>query len=78
MTTDDQVPQDEKRLEAALQALSEHFDAVQIFATITDPDGTRTHEVGSGNWYARYGHVKEWVVKQEAVARFRILKDLEE
>ena len=56
----------------ALQMM-EHggFDAVQLFATKHDPagGGTIVLHYGEGNWYARYGQVKEWVVRREAEAQ---------
>jgi hypothetical protein len=57
-----------------VQILSEHFDSIQIFATqhISDgPDDTHTksYRFGSGDWFARYGHVKDWIIKVEDQTR---------
>lgn len=52
--------------------LGEHFDAVHIFATKHLPSemgGTATFQLGVGNWYARYGHIHEWMIKQDEFAR---------
>lgn len=54
-----------------VDALMEHFDCVQIFVTAVgknDEGGQSTfgHVFGDGNFYARYGHVKEWVKRREA------------
>lgn len=54
------------------EALGEHFDTVHIFATKYDAaveEGTITYNYGSGNWYARYGQICEWMVKQNEVTR---------
>jgi hypothetical protein len=60
-----------------LEALSEHFDTVQIFCTRYNPnrieeadeEGTTTRlQVGQGNWFARYGQVRYWLQMQDAVA----------
>jgi hypothetical protein len=48
--------------------LGEHFDTVQIFCTRHESgteDGTVTIKMGTGNWFARYGQVVEWVKKQD-------------
>lgn len=48
-------------------ALMEHFDTVQVFCTRhnnADENKTAANK-GDGNWFARYGQVKEWFVKQE-------------
>jgi hypothetical protein len=60
---DEQRERDIARLDAAAQLLMEHFDSVQIFATRYDgyQRGTAGASAGRGNWYARYGAVKEWV-----------------
>ena len=48
------------------------FDSIQIFVTRHDSsnDGGTLHvESGTGNWYARYGQVKDWIARQEEIAR---------
>lgn len=55
-----------------VDALGEHFDSVQIFVTRHDAaieDGTVSANLGSGNWFARYGQTREWVVKNDERAR---------
>lgn len=46
--------------------LAEHFDAVHIFVTRPSEDGTIVCNWGAGNWYARYGQVRAWIVAEEA------------
>lgn len=47
--------------------LGEHFSSVQIFVTRVNSDrSTDSCSWGDGNWYARYGHVVDWVHKQQA------------
>lgn len=58
-----------------VSALEEHFDTVMIFATRHDPaeaGGTEHCSMGGGNWYARFGQVKEWVIRQEEMARVHV------
>lgn len=75
-------PEDEKEadaqmeiIDAAFGNLSEHFDSVIIFATrhISNDRGTLKWTRGGGNWYARFGQVKEWVLAEEA--RLSKIKD---
>lgn len=50
--------------------LSEHFDTVQIFCSKHDMknvDGTAGIVWGTGNWFARYGHIKEWMIKTKRI-----------
>jgi hypothetical protein len=55
-------------IDSAFRTLSEHFDTVAIFCTrhIADDTGTVKWHRGGGNWYARYGHIKSWVLYEEA------------
>jgi len=67
-----------KLLDDALKVLGEHFDSVQIFCSrheSTLEDGTVLACKGIGNWYARYGQVQEWIVKQDEVTRVEIRKN---
>jgi hypothetical protein len=47
--------------------LSEHFETVQIFVTklCKKEDGTINAQYGEGNWFARYGQIRQWVIKEE-------------
>lgn len=63
---------DLERVDAAINLLSEHFDAVQIFASRHEPeteDGTVSVEKGSGNWFTRYGQVSDWMIKVDEDTR---------
>jgi len=65
---DSQQKEDMDLVEKACIGLGEHFDTVMIFATRLEAgelDGTVNINFGSGNWFARYGQVKAWIVKQE-------------
>jgi hypothetical protein len=67
----------ESIIEKAVTQLGEHFDTVQIFVTrheSGEKGGTLHNQSGVGNWYARYGQVREWVNQQEEVGR----RDIEE
>lgn len=61
----DTSDEDLARLQQACESLGEHFDSIQIFATIHDPDrgngGTTNASWGSGNWFARKGQIEEWL-----------------
>lgn len=47
--------------------LMEHFDAVQILATVVSERGTELVAIGSGNWYARRGMAEEFINRDRAV-----------
>lgn len=65
MTTEED--RDMAVLARAVAQLSEHFDTVQIIATRHDPknDCTIVARKGVGNWHARFGSVREWLVREE-------------
>jgi len=48
--------------------LAEHFESVQIFVTrhIGDVQGTVRINYGSGNAFARYGQVRQWLIQEDA------------
>lgn len=52
-------------VQKAVDDLGEHFDTVQIFVTRYEGgDGTTNINLGTGNWFARFGHVSEWLLKE--------------
>lgn len=64
-----------------VEELGEHFDSVQIFATRHEQgslDGTVSIHIGTGNWFARYGQVTEWCIKQDEWTRRKAAKDDEQ
>jgi hypothetical protein len=63
----DERLQDTEALERACKMVMCHFDTVQIFASRFKSDGNLTYrgDRGKGNWFARYGQVKEWIVSEE-------------
>lgn len=65
-----ETPIEDEAIEHALAILTEHFDSVQIFGTrlADDRASTLAFTGGSGDWYARYGLVREWVLGNEAAA----------
>jgi hypothetical protein len=64
--------EDASLVKRACSSLMEHFDTVQIFCTRNQPDasdpnggGTVNVQFGMGNWFARYGQVREFVIYEE-------------
>lgn len=57
-----------KLIQDAINTLSEHFDSVHIFVTRHENDETGTYSIqrGSGNWWARLGFIKAWLLRQDA------------
>jgi hypothetical protein len=78
-TTSDDDPEerDMERIKRACTLLIEHFDSVQIIATrhAPDEDGTIHASWGEGNWYARYGSVREWLLKKDEASRENVRRD---
>jgi hypothetical protein len=65
--------EDMKRIKEAAASLGEHFDTVQIFVTRHDADsiGSVNATYGSGNWFARLGLVRDWLIRQDEFTRLR-------
>ena len=75
------MSESEQLIVRAAEQLGEHFDTVQIFVTrheSGDKGGTLHNEAGVGNWYARYGQVREWVMQQEEVGRREVPEESKE
>lgn len=63
-------------VEKAINGLAEHFDTVQVFVTryiggesTIDHGSTLNISKGTGNWHARVGQTKEWILKEDEAAR---------
>lgn len=77
-----EVPSDHpdwKRLEDALETLSEFFTAVHIFAVKTETAdeggdgvaGDLAFSSGRGSYYQRLGFIREWVIRQDERSRLK-------
>jgi hypothetical protein len=69
---------DMKRIQDALDSLSEHYDSVHIFATRHEAEtekGTVSVQKGFGNWFARFGQVREWLLKQDEYSKLSCQED---
>lgn len=65
----------------AVDKLLEHADAVQLFATKKLENGkgeTYRHVLGEGNYFARYGMVRVWMIEQEGFQSRRHNKEDED
>jgi len=73
------MPEDTGELvKKAAADLGEYYDSVQIFATRHESgerEGTVHAAWGIGNFYARYGQVREWLVTQEEGTRQQVRKE---
>ena len=64
---------DMERIKDAIDRLAAHFGSIQVFATKPGTNGgTLSFHEGHGNWFARYGQVKEWVTKEEEISRTQV------
>lgn len=55
----------EEVVERALNILTEHFEAVHIFGCYSDGKRSSRYDLGRGNYYTRYGMVRDWVNREE-------------
>lgn len=74
MDLERQKRDDLDRLKEACRSLIEHFDTVQIFGTRHEGSRDATIEAlwGQGNWHARYGQVRQWVIEMEHQIRLDV------
>ncbi len=49
----------------AVAGLSEHFDAVHVFATYQDKENSQRLSWGCGNYFTRYGLAATWLKLQD-------------
>ncbi len=80
----DEQTEDSRKVIDAARALSEHFDAVHIFASRHESEqknGTGHWQVGFGNWFTRFGQIDMWVTaekeKTRELMRMEVRKDEE-
>lgn len=47
--------------------LAEHWESVHIFVSQHEGSNDRSRgvNIGAGNWFARFGQIKEWTVYEE-------------
>lgn len=70
--TDEQSARFQAAVDQAAASLGEHFDAVQIVAVVTDPDGTPEEVMvagGSGSFYARWAATRELVLRWDTYTK---------
>jgi len=65
----------QKILKEALVKLGEHFDYIQVFVGVREQGETYCASTGNGEWYARYGACREWIIQEEEQMRCGIRKD---
>jgi hypothetical protein len=74
---DDRRKYDLAIVDQAIKLLGEHFDTVHVFVTRHEPaqeGGTINIHKGTGNWFARYGQITEWAIKEEEDSRLNVRK----
>lgn len=76
--TSDQHDSDLRMVRECVDKLGEHFDSVQIFCTRHESGqegGTINIPLGTGNWFARYGQIRNWINKEEESSREEIRRE---
>lgn len=76
--SDESDKADTAALNRALDTLIERFETVTIFATKHETEDSSSYCVGRGNWFARYGQVRNWLIKREEETRCGVRKDAED
>ncbi len=75
MSEDQKSEEEMDLLKQHANQLAEHFDTVQIFVTrhaAGELDGTVNANWGAGNWCARYGQIRNWMIKQDERTRMEV------
>jgi hypothetical protein len=75
-----QSEQDLERVQIAVNGLAEHFDTIEVFCTRHEGgmvDGTVNIHWGAGNYFARYGQIKQWMVSEDEDTRSHITRRVE-
>lgn len=60
------------RMREFLKSIEDHVGSCRVFITFPSPhhaSTTGTTSLGLGDYYAQYGSVREWLVRQESVMR---------
>jgi hypothetical protein len=53
--------------ESHVAQLSEHYETVMIFTTRNNGENGTIHcQLGAGCYFSRYGHIKLWILSEEA------------
>lgn len=73
MNAEEQTDFDNVR--AATERLAESFDTVQIFVSRNENGKTRTVSYGTGNWYARVGQTREFLLRDDEQTRVDVKED---
>jgi len=73
MSEQDTKDADMERVRKHVEDLAEHFDTVHVFVTRAgegdDDQSTLNINIGTGNWFARLGFVKDWIIRQDEYTR---------
>lgn len=69
--------EDIKRLRKVCNELGDFFDTVQIFVTRHESSegGTVNAKFGVGNYFARYGQVRQWLMKEDEGTKMEMHPD---
>lgn len=72
--------EDIEAIDEAIAGLQSHFEHITVFATRYDPETGNTISAwrGVGSWHARHGQVREWLIKQDAIARIEARRESDE
>jgi hypothetical protein len=69
---------DEKVKAFVSSLLEHHLVSVRIFVTKAEEGLAKAYDFGGGDWYASYGAVREWLLKQDERTRVAIRQESSE
>lgn len=56
----------DEKVKAFVQSMLEHHLVnIRVFITKTEEGQAKLYDYGGGDWYAIYGGVREWLIKQD-------------
>lgn len=69
MATESERKRSAELVRETARKLGENFDSVLILATSHDQEGSIRFEFGVGNYYARIGQVREFIIQMDEEIR---------
>jgi hypothetical protein len=79
---DEAVPEEpmdemDRLMEQMIDRLIEHCDAVTVFVQKRNGPDTEGKTMGRGNYWARVGQIKDWLLREEERAKLEVKHNFE-
>lgn len=79
MITKEQYDAERAKLQTIANQLGEEYDTVQILTTrheSAEVGGTLAFDAGCGNWFARAGQIRDWIMREDTLTRLKIMQQM--